>query len=130
MKGPTESMPGMQREPPSQGIDALASYSSANLEGQRFSLSEISFESGTGQLTPPSAQQVDRLAGVMKERAGMRVRLEGDRADSVRDALAARGIAAERVSTAGTRSGQPGAMGATAQEAQAPLRVDVVVIEP
>jgi outer membrane protein OmpA-like peptidoglycan-associated protein len=126
-----ESMPGMQREPPSQGIDALASYSGETLVGRRFSLSEISFESGTSQLTPPSAQQVDRLAGVMKERTGMRVRLEGDRADSVRDALAARGIAAERVSTAGTRSGsgQPGAMGATAQEA-APVRVDVVVIEP
>jgi outer membrane protein OmpA-like peptidoglycan-associated protein len=132
VKGPMESTPGMQREPPSQGIDALASYSGETLVGRRFSLSEITFEPGTSQLTPQSAQQVDRLAGVMKERAGMRVRLEGERADSVRDALAAGGIAAERVSTAGTRSGsgQPGATGATAQEAQAPVRVDVVVLEP
>ena len=129
-KGPMESMPGMQREPPSQGIDALASYSGANLEGQRFSLSEISFESGTRQLTPQSAQQVDRLAGVMRERERMRVWLEGERADSVREALAARGIAAERVSTAKMGSGQPGATGATPQEALGPLRVDVVVVEP
>jgi hypothetical protein len=124
---PTSAVPapGMQRQPPGQGIDALASYPGANLEGQRFSLTEITLESGTGQLTQESARQVDRLAGAMKEREGMKVRLEGARAGSVRDALAARGIAAERVSTAAERSGTPGGAGG-----EAPGLVDVVVIQP
>lgn len=116
---PSEVTPGMRQAAPRQGIDALASYSGGNLEGQRFVIEEITVETGTANLTPQSARQVDRLASVMKERGGMKVRLEGERANSVRDALAASGIAAERVSIAEMRPGQPAAQ----------AQVDVVVIQ-
>jgi hypothetical protein len=117
---PTAATPGMQRTAPSQGIDALASYSGSDLQGRRFSLTEISLDTGNSQLSQQSAQQVDTLAGAMKNHASMKVRLEGERADSVRDALATRGILAERVSTAKTSSGG---------QSQDPRLVDVVVVE-
>ncbi len=102
-----------------ENIDALAGYSGANIEGKRFSIKNISFGSGGSNLGQASARQVDLLAGAMKERSGMRVRLEGERADSVRDALAARGIAVERVDTTKTIAGQAGPV----QD-----QVDVVVV--
>jgi hypothetical protein len=105
---PSEVTPGMRQAAPRQGIDALASYSGPNLEGQRFTIEETALETGTA-----------KLVSVMKERGGMKVRLEGERASSVRDALAASGIAAERVTIAEMRPGQPAAQ----------AQVDVVVIE-
>jgi hypothetical protein len=119
--------PGVQRQAPPRGIDVLASLPSGNLAGQRFTFGEVRIEEGTRKLAPESAQQTERLAAVMKERPGMKVRLEGERAGAVRDHLAARGIEGERVSTAATRSGEA-ASGGTAAGGQAQLAiVDVVV---
>jgi len=115
---------GMQRMAPNQGIDALAAYSGPDLKDQRFSLTDIGFETGTTHLNPPSARQVDQLAVAMRDRAGMKVRLEGERAGPVRDALTTRGIAGDRVMVAPSSAGQ-----GTAERAPSARMVDVVVTE-
>ncbi|MFY1825438.1 OmpA family protein [Myxococcus fulvus] len=109
-----------------------------------FVLAGVGFEEGSARLTPQSDASVGQLASVLREKPNARVRIEGhtdstgdaninrqlaqQRAESVRSALVADGIAANRVDVAAVGSGQPVASNDTEQGRDMNRRIEVQVL--
>ena len=84
---------------------------------KRFVLDNLNFDIATAQLLPASATTLDSVADVLKDHPTAQIVLEGhtnnvgdpagnrvlskNRAEAVKGALVARGVAADRISTAG-----------------------------
>jgi len=90
---------------------------------QRFVLSDLTFRTDSAEIDPGSARVLDDLAQVMAANPGARIRVEGHtdntgaaernqqlsqaRAESARTYLVSKGIAGERIETAGRGQDQP-----------------------
>jgi outer membrane protein OmpA-like peptidoglycan-associated protein len=106
-------------------------------------LGDVLFDTGEATLKAGAATTIDRLAQFMRDYPEHAVRIEGHtdstgsdetnrslserRAQSVRDALLARGLAAERIATLGYGEAQPIANNDTAAGRQQNRRVEIVV---
>jgi outer membrane protein OmpA-like peptidoglycan-associated protein len=67
---------------------------------QRFTLSELTFRTGSSEIDPAGARVLDGVADVMAAHPGARIRVEGYGAESTRAYLTSKGIAAERIEAA------------------------------
>jgi outer membrane protein OmpA-like peptidoglycan-associated protein len=111
--------------------------------GLVLTLGDVLFDTGEATLKAGAATTIDRLAQFMRDYPEHAVRIEGHtdstgsdetnrslserRAQSVRDALLARGLAAERIATLGYGEAQPIAGNDTAAGRQQNRRVEIVV---
>lgn len=111
--------------------------------GMVFTLGDVLFDTDRAELKPGAQSALDRLAGFLGENPARQVRVEGhtdstgspsynsllsrDRAQSVADALTARGIAAERLRVRGMGEAYPVATNDTEAGRQENRRVEVVV---
>lgn len=111
--------------------------------GLVLTLGDVLFDTGQATLKAGAAMTIDRLAQFMRDYPEHAVRIEGHtdaagsdetnqslserRAQSVRDALLARGLAAERIATLGYGEAQPIAGNDTAAGRQQNRRVEIVV---
>jgi outer membrane protein OmpA-like peptidoglycan-associated protein len=130
--------PQAQAPQPGPSITPVTNYlASGNQVAQRFTFRELTFATGSSQLSNPGQQIVRQLSGALKTHPTATVRLEGyndaaatgtantnsdlslRRADAVKQALMQDGIAGNRIETAGNPAGVP--------NENAPARVDVIV---
>jgi outer membrane protein OmpA-like peptidoglycan-associated protein len=111
---------------------------------RRFVFDDVTFEPGSADLTPGSRPSVDGLGRTMKAYPTVRVSLEGftdstgdpvankdlsfDRAHAIKERLVERGVAADRIQTAGFGSDQPVAANDTEEGRAQNRRTEVVVI--
>ncbi|WP_437803435.1 OmpA family protein [Sorangium sp. So ce693] len=111
---------------------------------KRFSMEGINFQFGTTELTDASRPKLDALATILDAYPSARVRIEGHtdsmggaegnqslslaRAEAVRDELAARQIAPDRIEVAGMGADQPVAPNDTAGGRAQNRRIDVTVL--
>jgi OmpA-OmpF porin, OOP family len=111
---------------------------------RRFVLDNLNFDFATAQLVPGSTGTVDSVAAVLKDHPTTEIVLEGhtdnvgdaatnqrlsqQRADAIKAALAARGVAAERISTAGIGQDRPLTSNDTDEGRAQNRRVEIVVV--
>jgi outer membrane protein OmpA-like peptidoglycan-associated protein len=111
---------------------------------QTFALRGLNFESGTAALTRDSTKTLDDLGAMLASYPDARVRIVGHtdsagdprtnqtlsqtRADAIKEALTARGIASDRIETAGSSEKAPGEGNDTREGRAHNRRVDVVLI--
>jgi outer membrane protein OmpA-like peptidoglycan-associated protein len=108
-----------------------------------FDFENLNFEYGSAAITPGSAKTIDDMAAMLQAYPSSRVRIEGHtdstggatanqplseaRATSVKQALVAKGVAADRIETSGAAASRP-APGAPSQTAPVNRRADVVLL--
>ena len=108
-----------------------------------FDFDRLNFETGSTAITPESGKAVDDLATMLRAYPTARVRIEGHtdltgdpaanqalseaRANAVKDALTAKGIAPDRIETSGEGARQP-APGNEAREFAPDRRADIVLL--
>ncbi len=123
-----------------QELSALAARRTD--EGLVVMLQDVLFDVGRASLLPGAASRLDRLAAVMREHPERRVKVEGftdntgspasnlelsrERAESVKEALIARGVASDRIDVQGYGETLPVASNQTAAGRQQNRRVEVV----
>jgi outer membrane protein OmpA-like peptidoglycan-associated protein len=141
--GPREDM----GNPSSGGVSALNLYlSSHGASGQKndFVLEGVTFKTGSATLTPEGTSKVDEVANLLKAHPQARIKVVGhtddtgdpdtnrtlsqNRADSVRDELVGKGIAADRIETSGAGSENPIGKNDTAEGRAKNRRIDVIVL--
>ncbi len=109
-----------------------------------FQFSGLNFESGTATVSPDSSKTLDDLAAMLQSYPSSRVRIEGHtdstgdpaanqtlsqaRADATKEMLVARGIASDRIETAGNREHAPVADNETEEGRARNRRTDIVLI--
>jgi outer membrane protein OmpA-like peptidoglycan-associated protein len=114
-------------------------------KGTVLTLGDILFETGKANLMPGAMHSIDILADFLKKYPKRNVLIEGftdstgsdtynlglsqRRADSVRDALTARGIAAERITAKGYGKRFPVASNSTSAGRQQNRRVEITILE-
>ncbi len=107
-------------------------------------LDNLNFDFATAELVPGSTGTVDSVAAVLRDHPTAEIVLEGhtdnvgdpatnqrlsqQRADAIKAALAARGVAAERVSTAGIGQDRPITSNDTEEGRAQNRRVEIVVV--
>ena len=112
--------------------------------GVVISLSDILFETGKSTLRPGAAANVRQISTILNQYSDYKISVEGhtdsrgsdalnnrlsqDRAASVRDALVAGGVAADRITSQGFGEAQPVADNATDAGRQQNRRVEVIVL--
>lgn len=112
---------------------------------QSFALRELSFEHGSSHLTQEGRKAADALAETLEANPNAKVRIEGHtdstgspevnrqlseaRAESVANHLQQKGIARDRVETAGRGPDEPVAPNETEEGRAQNRRIDVVVLE-
>jgi outer membrane protein OmpA-like peptidoglycan-associated protein len=127
------------------GVMALAQA----LEGggtlpQRFVLRDLGFRTDSAEIEPASASVLDDVAGVLTSHPTARVRVEGhtdntgstelnrrlsqERAESTRTYLMSKGIAGDRIESAGFGPDSPVASNSTAEGRTENRRTEIVVI--
>jgi outer membrane protein OmpA-like peptidoglycan-associated protein len=110
---------------------------------KRFVFQDLNFEFATTHLTPTSIATIDHLADALKAHPAATIEIEGhtdsigmpaanqrislERADAVRSALVARGVAADRITTKGLGDEQPLASNDTAEGRAKNRRTEVIV---
>ena len=110
-----------------------------------FTFDGLTFETGSNRITTASRPEVNNLIEIMKSYPEMRIRIEGHtdntgnpdtnrelslaRANAVRSALLAAGIADVRVTTRGYGSTQPTASNDTEEGRQRNRRIDVAIVK-
>jgi outer membrane protein OmpA-like peptidoglycan-associated protein len=125
---PSQQTPSAQPQPPAPleraSIKPVTDYlATGNTAPQRFSLKELTFATGSSALSNDGRQIASQLAGALKAHPTATVRLEGysdaadtantngslalARADAVKQALIADGIAGGRIETASNSAGTP-----------------------
>lgn len=108
-------------------------------------LGDVFFETGKAALMPGRLQAIDKLANFLAKNPDRGVLVEGHtdsvgtaeynmqlsqkRAEAVRDALLARGVDAERITTKGYGKSSPVASNNTAEGRQLNRRVEIVVVK-
>lgn len=113
--------------------------------GLLVTLGDLNFETGKFQLLPSANARLDKLANFLKQYPDRKVLVEGftdstggaalnmtlskHRADAVRSALVTRGIAADRIATAGHGTAYPVASNASAEGRAQNRRVEVVITD-
>ena len=111
--------------------------------GQRFVLDELTFDIASANLTPSALADLDGVAAVMREHPSVQILLEGHtdstgttaaaqklsagRANAVKKALVARGVAADRIATAGIGAERPIASNDTAEGRAKNRRTELVI---
>ena len=111
---------------------------------RRFVLDNLDFDFATGKLVPGGAGTVDSIAAVLGDHPTAEIVIEGhtdnvgdpatnqrlsqQRADAIKAALAARGVAAERISTAGIGQDRPITSNDTEEGRAQNRRVEIVVV--
>ncbi|RCV86639.1 OmpA family protein [Billgrantia montanilacus] len=104
--------------------------------------SEVTFAFDSADIRPGAHRELDQVANTLRENPGMRVRIEGHtdhvgsaeynqglsqrRAESVRDFLVSRGIAANRMTTVGHGESRPVATNETDEGRAQNRRVEIV----
>ncbi|MCE9682368.1 OmpA family protein [Halomonas alkalisoli] len=104
--------------------------------------SEVTFAFDSSEIRPAAHRELDQVANTLRENPEMRVRIEGHtdhigsaeyneglsqrRADSVRDFLVSRGIAANRMTTVGYGESRPVATNETDEGRARNRRVEIV----
>lgn len=143
----TEPSAVVPRSLPEQDLPALVADSAAPLAvGQRARAGDVRFERATAALAPEAAPALDALAGALRRRPGLVVRIEGftdglgdparnlalstARAEAVRRALVARGVAPERLTVQGKGDMAPVASDATEDGRALNQRLEVVIVRP
>jgi outer membrane protein OmpA-like peptidoglycan-associated protein len=139
----TEEAPGAER--PVRDLEReLADLRAKETErGIVLTLGDVLFDSNGTALEPRVAASLDRLARFMRDFPGRRVMIEGHtdargpedynvqlserRADSVRDALVARGIGPARIRTLGLGEAYPVASNDTPEGMRENRRVEIVI---
>jgi OmpA-OmpF porin, OOP family len=112
---------------------------------KRFVLDNLTFDSATAHLLPASASTLDSVAAVLKDHPTAQILLEGhtdnagdpagnqvlsqNRADAVKAALVARGVAADRISTAGMGQDRPVAANDSEGGRAQNRRMEIVVMK-
>lgn len=110
-----------------------------------FTFDGLTFETGLNRITTESRMEVNNLIELMKAYPDLRIRIEGhtdntgnpdtnrelslNRANAVRSALLAAGIADVRVTTRGYGSTQPTASNDTEEGRQRNRRIDVAIVK-
>ena len=110
-----------------------------------FTFDGLTFETGSNRITTASRPEVNNLIEIMKAYPDLRIRVEGhtdntgnpdtnrelslNRANAVRSALLAAGIADVRVTTRGYGSTQPTASNDTEEGRQRNRRIDVAIVK-
>jgi outer membrane protein OmpA-like peptidoglycan-associated protein len=108
-----------------------------------FTLSDLNFELGTTNLTPGSLTTLEGVARVLAAHPGAQIRLEGhtdalglpeanerlslQRANAVKEALVARGVAADSITTLGFGQDQPLAPNDTAEGRARNRRIELII---
>jgi outer membrane protein OmpA-like peptidoglycan-associated protein len=114
-------------------------------QGMQMTLDDIAFAPGQASLRPEAKASLGQLVAFVNRDPGKPIRIEGHtdsrgkpdsnrvlsqrRADSVRDALIAAGVAASRISSAGLGEDQPVASNDTEEGRARNRRVDVILQE-
>lgn len=114
-------------------------------QGMQMTLDDIAFAPGQASLRPEAKASLGQLVAFVNRDPGKPIRIEGHtdsrgkpdanrvlsqrRADSVRDALIAAGVAANRITTAGLGEDQPVASNDTEEGRARNRRVDVILQE-
>jgi outer membrane protein OmpA-like peptidoglycan-associated protein len=115
-------------------------------DGQQITLEDLAFEPGTAQLVAEAAAGVARIAAFVGREPARAIRIEGHtdatgspdanrlfslrRAESLRDALIAAGVAAPRIAVSGEGSAQPVASNDEAEGRARNRRVVVRLLPP
>jgi outer membrane protein OmpA-like peptidoglycan-associated protein len=114
--------------------------------GMVLTLGDVLFDTGKAELKPGAAPTLDRLSTFLSEAADRSVTIEGhtdsmgsdstnqalseNRANSVKTALVAKGIAAERIVAVGKGEAAPVASNDTAAGRQQNRRVEIIISNP
>jgi outer membrane protein OmpA-like peptidoglycan-associated protein len=112
--------------------------------GTTITLEDINFEFGKAELMPGARQTIDPLVEVLEKNPKRNVLIEGftdnigndqynmklslQRANAVRDAITAKGISAERITTKGYGEQFPVESNATAAGRQKNRRVEIIIL--
>ncbi|MEO8804426.1 MAG: OmpA family protein [Rudaea sp.] len=118
-------------------------HATRGAEGMQMTLDDIAFAPGQSSLRPAAKTSLDKLVQFVDSHPTKPVRIEGftdssgstsanhvlsqRRADAVRDALVAAGVAATRITSAGLGESHPVASNATAEGRARNRRVDVIL---
>jgi len=132
-------------EPTTPTVDALRQYlASPSAEPtRRFTFADLTFDVATANLTPQAVPTLDGIAAALARAPNARILVEGHtdvtgnaednqrlslaRAQAVKDALAARGVADDRIEVAGRGQDQPAASNDTEEERAKNRRTEIVV---
>jgi outer membrane protein OmpA-like peptidoglycan-associated protein len=134
----------MARDQAERLQEELAALNAQQTErGLVLTLGDVLFDTARATLKPGAGDTLDRLAAFMRDAADRRVLIEGhtdsrgsdeynaalsaQRAQAVREALMARGIAADRIAAVGAGEGFPVASNDTAAGMQLNRRVEIVI---
>ncbi len=114
--------------------------------GLVLTLGDVLFDTGKATLKPGAASTIDRLASFLEKSPDRSVAIEGhtdsvgtesfnqqlseERANAVKEALMAKGIPAERVTTVGKGEDEPVASNSDAAGRQQNRRVEIIVLNP
>jgi len=114
-------------------------------EGMQMTLDDIAFAPGQANLRPAAKSSLGKLVAFVNHDPGKHIRIEGHtdsrgnthanqvlsqrRADAVRDALVAAGVAASRITATGMGDGQPVADNDTEEGRARNRRVDVILLD-
>lgn len=127
----------------SQQLAAFLASSGGELP-RRFVLDTVDFDAATAQLSPGSTGTLDSIAAALKDHPTTEIVLEGhtdsagdpasdqrlsqQRAEAIKAALTARGVAAERISTSGPGQERPGTSNDTEAGRAQNRRVELIVV--
>jgi OmpA-OmpF porin, OOP family len=127
---------------PAHGLAIFLATPSAEAP-RRFAFDNLVFDHASGRLTPASLDTIDRVAEVLNAYPSVHVLVEGHtdstgdpagnvelsrrRADAVKDALVERGVAADRIETAGLGESKPVASNDTEEGRAKNRRTEIVV---
>ena len=127
------------------GVSGLGGYlAGAEATPRTFTFEKLNFETDKSAIRPADQAEIDQIAGVLKQYGAAKIRIAGyadargtepanvklgkDRADSVKSALVAKGIAADRIETATGGESDPVDSNATAEGRFENRRTELVVV--